>query len=96
MSDGIENIIDEIKYNASMEDANKFVMDMILPALMGKEDSLMSDYNTDQIHDPYFSALGILFAVNLAKGWTKEELLKFLLFVEAPITADDQDKEEDD
>ena len=83
-----EDMIKQKVWDSMMKESSNFSLDIILPLLLSKENQMVEGYNTEEIYDPYFSTLCLLFAINQAKGWTKEELIKILIDIDNPEDED--------
>ena len=72
----------EQKFENSRNESVEFINNVILEQLGEFEENLVIDYKTEEIYDPYFAGLILLFKVNQYKGWSKEDLLKILIDVD--------------
>ncbi len=79
-----EDMINERIWDSSMEESYDFSYNEILPLILEKENEMFSELTSDDIYDPYFSTLCMLFSVNQTKGWSKEELIKILMDIDNP------------
>jgi len=92
-SETVEDIIAKKVWESSVDVANIFSMDIVLPLLAAKEKQMINDFETQRIHDPFISSLITLFAINQMKGWDKDDLLKILLDVNIPEEWEEEDEE---